>query len=987
MNKILTLLSLFMMMVTSGIAQRVVQGTVSDKQGNPIPGVTFYVSGNVNIVGISDEKGNVVTEELPDDISWIYYTSNQPFMAKGTVLIEGNNAFKLIISEKERDISFGRNISTSLGKMTQAFGTVNSNDLDLIAEQNVASALYGKIAGLSVMQNSGANMDNAPALRVRGNNSFNSNLPLILIDGVPRNIGDVSIPEIDQITVLKDATAAAIYGVRGANGVIQIKTKRGNQGKTTVNVGYQYNHFTPFRAPEMVDAATYANLYNEALINDGLPALYSQTDIDTYRDGSQSYTHPNVDWYDEAYDSSASSQIVDITAQGGTEKFKYFTSAYYANEEGLLKSNMLSDREDHKLGNVVLNIRSNIDVQLYRNTRFSVNVAARLGEFRQPNKGYQAIARSLYAIPALAFPVYSPEGVYASTNFYGKNPIADINSNGFRKDIAKTIVTDFRLYQDLSTVIKGLSAEAAISYDAGSVIRESGNRNYQYHVIGDGNITAFGEDTPMNYSDKKTVENSNNNIEAKLNYQKQLKNTLLNTSLVYHQSSKSAIGRNNRVSRQSLMAYAALSHQNKYLLDAVVNYSGSSVMPEGDQFRLFPAINLGWIASNEKFMKGGAIDYLKIRTSFGLSGNDSFDHDLFLQQYAGASGYFFTDNISTGGGVREGSLPVIGLNYEIAQKFNLGFDLELFKNRLAITGDLFYEYRDNMLVNAGNVVSGVIGVGLNKQVNGIIRNKGLEVTALWEDKIGDVNYEIGGNFAFARNEIVENNEGFVPYSYLSRKGSSIGANWGLEAIGYFSDENDIANSPQQAFGEVAPGDIKYKDQNNDNIVDQNDRITYGHSGAYPEIYFGFQFKVEYKNVGISGNLQGVANRTIYTSSANLFFPLVNGTNISSYYVNENTHWTEATKATANMPRLTTMDNPNNFQPSTHWFKNGNYLKLRNVELYYNLNEKWLNGVKAKLFVRGANLFSIDNLKHFDPENIVGGYPSMSSVSIGAQLKF
>lgn len=986
MNKILITIGLFLLLVVPAIAQKVVRGTVADKQGNPVSGVEFFTSGEIKSIGVTDSEGQL-TASVDENQAQLYFIARRPFIASGRVDINAENSFELVLSAKDNTLNIGRNIKRNINESSFSFGSIKGEELDRINDQDVAAALYGRIAGLSVMQNTGSTMDSAPVLRVRGNNSFNSNIPLVLIDGVARSMADVSLPEVESITVLKDATASALYGVRGANGVIQVTTKRGAKGKTKVNVAYRYNHFTPFRAPEMVDGATYAQLYNEALVNDGLSPLYTQDDIAAFKSGSQPYTHPNVDWADEAYASNASSQVIDITAKGGTDKFRYFTSAVYANEKGLFQSDMLSTRDDHKLGKVSLNIRSNIDVQLYENTKFSINVAARMSEFREPKKGYRNIARSLYSIPALAFPVYSSEGVYASTNFYGKNPIADINSSGFSKNINRTIVTDFRLYQNLDVVLKGLSAEAAISYDATSIINEYGTRDYQYHVIDGDNITAYGEDTPMKYGDKKTAEIDNNNIEAKLNYQKLFGRTNLNAAVIYQQSSYSTLGRNKRRARQSIIANASLAHKNKYLLDAVVNYSGSSVMPEGDQYKVFPAVSLGWIASKEDFMKDSAVDYLKFRGSYGLSGSDAFDHDLFLQKYTGAAGYLFNDNITGGGGSKEGALPVVGLEYEIAKKLNFGFDIELFKNRLSLTTDLFYEQRENMLVDANNVISKVIGIDLSKQVNGEIKNKGIEVTALWQDNLGDFKYSLGGNFTFARNEIVENNEGFVPYSYLSRIGTSKNANFGLEAIGFFADDADIAASPQQVFGEVRPGDIKYKDQNNDGIIDNNDRIVYGESGSSPEMYFGFQFNFEYKNVGLSANFQGVANRTLYTNAGSLFFPLMNGTNISKYYVEENVRWTEATKATANMPRLTTMSNPNNFQASTNWFVNGSYLKLRNVELYYNLDSKWLNGIKAKLFVRGANLFSIDNIKHFDPENIENGYPSMSSVSVGAKLNF
>lgn len=978
MKKITTIISLFFLMVTSVFAQRVVKGTVTDSEGKPISGVEFFTSGDIKRIGMSDEKGKILLDAVDENAKNLHYLCQNPMVAAGNVSIASGNTFQLVIDSKQKVVALGRNITSNVANSAVAFGTVESDDLEKGSDISVIDALKGRISGLQIV---------GDALKVRGSNTFSSNNPLVLIDGIARDINDVSVSEIENVTVLKDATAAAIYGTRGANGVISITTKRGFIGKKEVNVRYQYDHLTPFRAPEMVDAATYAGLYNEALANDGLAPMYSADDIAAFKSGAL----PNTDWAGESFNDFASRQVLDMAARGGTDKFRYFTSVVYSNQKDLFKHNGLSDREDYKLGNLGLSARTNIDVNLYKNTRFSVNIVARLNENRQPfylaNENHTDISKLIYGIPASAFPVYSPNGTYASTNFYGLNPVAIINDSGFKKDIAKVLQTDFRLYQDLGTVLDGLSAEAAISYDTKSVVRDKGSRSYAYEVLNNGVWTSFSEDTPMSFGDEKLSEYSNNNLEAKLNYNNYFGNTSVDAALVYQQESTSTFGRNKRFHRQSVMATANLVNNHKYLLNAVVNYAGSSVLEEGDQFRVFPAVALGWIASNEDFMSDSFVNYLKVRASAGVNGSDNFDHDLFIQNYLGGGRYFFTDNISGSGGVHEGDLPAIGLNYEMVKKANLGFDLELLDNRLAISSDVFFEHRENILVEADKTVSGVLGVDVNKQIDGIVENKGIEVTTSWNDQKGDFKYGVSGNFSFVRSKIVENNEGFLPHAYLSKIGNSLGADYGLEALGFFADEADIANSPMQMFGTVKPGDIKYKDQNNDNVIDGNDKVILSNSGTTPEIYFGLQLNMEFRNVGFSANIQGVANRSVYTSAQHLFFPLINGANISEYYASENVHWTEATKATATLPRLTTVDNPNNFQKNSMWIQDGNFVKLRNVELYYILDGSWLKGNTAKLFVRGADLLSFDNIKSFDPERVNSYYPSMSSVSVGAKFSF
>lgn len=995
MKKVIEILSILCLFSIPSLAQKVISGTVSDENGKPINGVEFYISDNIKKIGSSDEKGKVIISAIPDAVSLLSYIVYTPETRKGKIQIDGNT-FILVIKKDDRVINLGHDISTTEKESTISSATIGSEELQQSSEVNVAKALYGKLAGLSVMQPGGINSVNSPSLLIRGKNTFNDNTPLVLVDGFERDIDYISLAEIESISVLKDATAAALYGVRGANGVIVVKTKRGAIGKTKVTAQYKYNTYVPFREPEMADGYSYAQAYNEALANDGFPAKYSNAELQAFKSESNKFAYPNVNWNNQVYKDFSTNHQFDLTASGGGNKFRYFTAATYSNDQGLFKPNDISKREDYKLSKLHLNLRSNLDANITKTTLMQVSLLARLSEFTQPRSGAVNIASGIINIPSAAFPVYSPNGKYASTNFYGQNPVAMVNSSGFTRNMEQSFFADLRLKQDLSTITEGLTAEVAMSHDFYSLIAEFGNRSYLYEVVTpnideNGNITTsvapYGEDTPMDYGDNLNTQFMNDNLEGKINYSKQINNYNLNASLVYDQSSYFGQGRNNTNKRQSYMAYLSGGFKEKYLLDAVLNYSGSSVMPENDRFRFFPAISGAWIVSSEEFMSSSSLELLKIRGSYGLSGSDSFSNDLFRQFYINNGTYYFTSNIVNAGGSREGTLPVVGLNYELVKKANLGIDLMAFKKRLSLTTDLFYEYRNNILVDGSKVISSVIGIDVAQQINGEVKNKGIELTSSWADLVGKFNYRISGNITFVRNEIIENNEGFVPFPYLSKIGNSLDANYGLEAIGFFNDVQEIASSPKQVFSDVKPGDIKYKDQNSDNIIDENDVVKYGNSGGTPEIYYGFQINLEYKNFGFNAQLQGVANRTIFTNTANLFFPLKDGSNISTYYLEDQVRWTESTKGTATVPRLTTVENLNNFRPSTLWFRNGAYLKLRNIELYYNVPESIVKGVNAKLFVRGANLFSLDNLKKFDPENYQANYPSLSSYTIGATFCF
>ena len=623
--------------------------------------------------------------------------------------------------------------------------------------------------------------------------------------------------------------------------MINVTTKRGAKGKTQVSAEYKYNHYRPFRRVEMVDGATYASLYNEALVNDGLDPLYSDQELAAFKSGQYPMAYPNTDWYKESYNDFASGQLFDLTAQGGNDNFSYFTSFSYSNEEGLFKANSFSQREDSDLKMTNANLRSNFDIKVHKNTKLKLNLLARLSEFQEPRSGANNIAKAVYGIPASAFPVFGPKGNYASNNFYGKNPVAMINSSGFNERLTQTLYSDIRIEQDLSMILEGLSAEAALSYDYNSRVQDFGSREYAYEVITPsideaGNVimtsAVFGEDTPMTFGDTQLNKYMNNNIEAKINYSTTFNANRLNASLVYDQSSYAHREVNETEKRQSLMGYASLSLNDKYLIDAVVNYSGSSVLPEGDRFKVFPALSAAWLVSSEDFMSNSFIDYLKVRASAGLSGSDKIDKDLFRQYYINGGTYFFNDNIVGAGGAHEGPLPAGILDYETVMKADLGFDLNVLDNRLQLVTDVFFERRENILIGNDKTISGVLGVDVSKQSQGIVENKGIELSGLWADSHGDFRYQLGANVSFIRNKIIENNEGYVPYSYLSKKGNSIGANYGLEAIGYFENETDIADSPKQLFSVVKPGDIKYKDQNGDKVIDQNDMVNLANQVLY-----------------------------------------------------------------------------------------------------------------------------------------------------------
>ena len=385
------------------------------------------------------------------------------------------------------------------------------------------------------------------------------------------------------------------------------------------------------------------------------------------------------------------------------------------------------------------------------------------------------------------------------------------------------------------------------------------------------------------------------------------------------------------------------------------------------------------------------IDYLKFRASWGRSGNDNIDYELDRRYWNNSGGYQFGDTPQGSSGIIAGPLAMDHVDIERADKYDIGLDLQMLDKRLSMGADFYMDQRRNMLVSAGSLFSEVIGTGVPKQCIGAVDTKGLEVSLTWRDKVGEAfNYYVGGNFSSMKTEIIENGEGYQPYSYLYKKGDRLGQNYGLEAIGYFNDWDDIENSPKQMFSEVRPGDIKYKDQNGDKQIDEHDVVAIGHSTT-PGLFYGINVGFEYKGFGVDMLFQGAGQVSRMLNTASVYWPLRDGkSNLSKWYIEDNVRWTEETKNTATLPRLTTLNNANNFRSSTQWLANGSYFKLRNLNIYYNLPQKWVKSMrmeKCQVYVRGNNLFSLDHIDYSNCEDLSVNYPDLMSVYVGLNINF
>ncbi len=895
-----------------------------------------------------------------------------------------------------------RGVNFSVNTGTQSVYTVSGEQISRNSAVDVSNTLYGLVPGLMVMKNTSWESGGA-SLAVRGGGTLSSTAPLIVVDGIPRDISYLNVADIESISVLKDGPATALWGVRGANGVILVTTKKGTYSSLDVDVKYTFGVGLPVSQPEFVDGYTYALLKNEALYYDGLPLEYDEVALNTFRSGSNPDLFPDVDWQRAALRNNTFNHQLDVTMRGGGKKVRYYAAINYHNDRGILNRSTAeySDRYTAQMDKYALSVRLNLDADITRTTKLSLSMFGQLNEKKRPNTAENSIFSGLYDVPAGAFPLKTTSGHWGSNDIYDYNPVARIADVGYFRRDQRTLLSDLRLVQDFSALTEGLKVDLGIAYDNSAVYQETGSKTYAYE-----NITRMttGPDESVRsvFGDDSALEITNGGLnsqfmrillDAKIMYGRDFGYHTVNGTLQYRQESYIPRGQNKTRRRQSYIFTAGYGYRDRYMLDVVMNYAGTSVLLPGDKFRAYPAVSAAWVLSNEPFLKGNrAVDLLKLRVSWGRSGYDEgLEYAIYKQYWDSATGYPVKDNPSTVYGMKMGQLPVEDYTVEYADKFNVGIDIGLVGS-LSLTADAYYDKRNDILLDAGNLYSSIIGTDIPKLNVGSVEMYGAEAGITWHDRAGkDFSYYAGATFSWQQSAIIENAEGYQPYDYLSKKGDRLGQVYGLEAIGYFRDAQDIADSPEQMFSDVRPGDIKYKDQNEDGRIDDYDIVAIGHSSSLPAVYYGIQLGFEWKGIAVDAVFQGVGGFSKMLNANSVYWPLRNNkANISRWYTDDNVRWTESTKDIATVPRLTTLDNANNFRNSTQWLVDASYFSLRNLSVSYTLPKKWSDAMKMdrfRIFLRGNDLFSIDRVKYLNSESLTVGYPDLMSLFVGVNINF
>ncbi|MBQ8521705.1 MAG: SusC/RagA family TonB-linked outer membrane protein [Bacteroides sp.] len=891
------------------------------------------------------------------------------------------------------------------GESTGSVSVITSETTDRRSAKNIGNSIIGQGNGLVSLQSGGRYAAENPTFYIRGLQTLNGkNSPLVMVDGIERDITSIAPEEVESVIILKDAAAVAIYGYKAINGAVNIVTKRGKYNTRSIKVTYDHLFTSLANKPEFVDAYTYGLAINEARINDGLGARYSNQELNALRDGTMPYLYPNVNWVDETFRDNAMTNKYNIEFRGGGEKFRYYTMVDLISNKGFVKEPNTNEGYSTQDKYVRGNLRMNLDIDLTETTDVQVNLLGSLQETSRP--GSQAdLWDMVYTVPSAAFPIRDEGGVWGGSDTWAGtlNPVAQSQGAAYYKNHTRTLFADMKLTQDLSGLTEGLGAFVRVSYDNIANIYEDHSKTYVYSVNAptwaDGaaeptvKSSTYGEDSEMGSDADTDTFDRRLHFDIGFNYQRTFGDHSIYSQLKWDYEHNDPEGTNNTVNRQNFSWWSHYGYKNRYFLDLALVESASSRLAPGTKWAFSPTLSAAWVLSKEKFMEDvDWVDFLKLRASAGIINVDNLPGDevwtYYAQQYATSGGTYPFDSgwNSEFGRTYLGQMATANPTHEKSYKYNVGVDAKLF-GALDVTLDLWKEHRTDIWVTSDGKYSAVLGMDTPYENAGIVDSWGMEFGLDYNKKFGEVEFNIGGNFSLAKNEIKEMLEEPRQYANLVQTGNPYGQTYGLEAIGFFKDEADIANSPTQTFSTVKPGDIKYRDVNNDNLIDANDKVAIGYSTTCPEIFYNLHLGAEWKGLGFYAMFQGTGNYSAVLNTKSMYWPLVGNTNISQYAYDN--RWTPE-NPDAKFPRLSSQSNANNYQTSTLWLADRSFIKLRNLEVYYKLPSAWLEKTKvvnaAKLYVRGVDLLCFDNIDENDPE-AYGVNPMTKSVALGLSVTF
>ena len=1016
--------------------KRTITGTVVTGDTNePAVGATVYLrNSTTGTITDTDGKFSIAIEGLGGvlEFSYIGYKTQE-------VALVGQSNINVTLQPDNEVLDEVVVVGYGSQRKESVVGAISTLDVTklIVPTSNLSTALAGQLSGIVAMSRSGEPGKNSAAdFYIRGVSSFTGNTsPLVLVDGVERDLDLVDTEDIASFSILKDASASAVYGVRGANGVILITTKKGAVGKPQVNVRTEFGFTQPTKKPKMVNSAQWAELYNEAYSTN----YYSAEDIEMYRSGADPDLYPNVDWFDTMFNNMAANQRVNLNITGGSDIVRYYVAGSFYNESSIYKNAGNIYGYDSSIRYNKFNFRANVDLNLTKSTVINLNLANIYEKSFGPGFGDtdSDIWSYLFMTSPNAFPVeYSDGRLSGPSTDSGYNPWNMLVHSGYREQFWNSAQSLIGVTQDIGALwepLKGLTANIKFSWDAWNTTLQRRSKSPTfYHARGraeDGSLIYDDENgdgiwEPVHTGDETLSYDIGRSgtmtryVEGSLTYNRlfgehRVGALFLYNHKIYTDTQAGSPSASLPYKDQGIAGRLTYAFRDTYFLEVNMGYNGSENFARGHRFGFFPAVALGWMMSSEKWFEPATkvIDMLKWKASYGKVGNDDI---------GGTRRWVYEPTIVTGGswsygqsgnqggsGIRVGEVENLEASWEEALKLNAGVEFSLF-NKVRVQADYFREERQGIFLKRDGLPA-IVGVSTVPYVNiGETLNQGFDATVEYMHKVNDDLFITArGNFTFNRNKLINNDEPDREYRYQNRIGKPFGSGgstqpFGLIALGLFESEEEIANSPVQNFGEYRVGDIKYQDVNGDGIVDEQDAVAIGYTNL-PEITYGFGATAQWKGWDFNLFFQGVARTSFFLSGSSIRSPFSTG-NMERAAINEDVYgnvWMSTNTAEQNAgvtyPRLSAgsggAGSTNNNRASTWWLRDGSFLRLKSMEIGYSLPQHILQKsfIKSlRFYISGNNLLCFSPFKLWDPEKGTSdgsGYPLNRTFSIGFNANF
>ena len=907
-----------------------------------------------------------------------------------------------------------------------ASSTVYTNDLIKYQSATILTGLQGRLKGLNVSPFRGMQLlrtdantksDIVGAIPNVGGGIYGDNSeflisargqsPVAIVDGVERDLYSIDPEAIESVTIQKDALSNMFLGMRSSRGALIITTKNPDaKGGFHLSLTGKFGISSALKSgPNPLSAYQYAYLLNEALLNDGKSPLYTYDDFEAYRNVTSPYLHPDVNWKDAIMNNSTTSQAYNLNVTGGGRVAQYFVSLGYYSENGLFKTSDANSYNTNFKYNRYL-ITSKVNINVTDEFKVSMSLMGRIEEGNQPGgisgTGYSDLLSNVWQTPNNAYPVLNPNGTYGGNASYTQNLYAQTTGSGYISSNTRDVVGTINLKYDFDKLVRGLSVGATGNISSqvrNAIVRTKQAQVFQY------SITQQGNEAYDKYGDVSSQTNSYRSVST---YQYMYGKMYVDWERQFgmHGVKASLWGDTRTILNNydlpmipsNIGQKVEYNYDNKYFAQAAVTESYYNRYDNGRRWGTFWAVGLGWDISKEKFMEASKIDQLKLRATYGHTGNgiDNAGYFSYLKRYNEDGGFWYSNgtSMSNGGSVSEISpLANTLLTWEKGRKVNVGLDLTLLKNRLTLSADYYNDYYYDILQSRGKSIQ-LLGIAYPAENIGKTRYYGLETQLSWQDHIGKVNYYVSANWSMEQNKRLFMDEQYVPYDYLKMTGQPTGTIYGLVATGFLTAKDIADGYPvMNGFNNIQAGDVKYKDMNGDGEINEFDRTVIG--GDKPTCYFGIDLGFEWKGLEVTALIQGAYNRDLYNSDRTLLegFQVI-GQSYGQAYTNLLNRWTPETAETATYPRLTAggnMYNYGNNWNSSLFVQNGNYIRLKNATVSYKLPENfcrnYLGGLRVKIFVQGQNLLTWSRTRLQDPEVTFTSYPLQRTITTGINLNF